>query len=51
MEACLKCHGNPDTQITEGTLAKIKELYPNDMATGYKLKDFRGAWKITFKKE
>lgn len=48
MEACLKCHGDPATQITEGTLSKINTLYPNDLATGYALNDFRGAWKITF---
>jgi len=48
MEACLKCHGDPGKQITEETLDKIKAHYPNDLATGFKLNDFRGAWKITF---
>ncbi len=50
-EACLKCHGDPDKHIAKGTLEKIKEHYPNDLATGFKLNDFRGAWKITFKKQ
>ncbi len=37
-EACLKCHGN-----VEGELAKaIKESYPEDKATGYKMGDLRG---------
>ncbi len=48
--ACLICHGNPGTQISDETLEKIKALYPNDLATGFELNDFRGAWKITFMK-
>ena len=48
--ACLVCHGNPGTQISEETLAKIKARYPNDLATGFSMNDFRGAWKITFLK-
>ena len=50
MEACLKCHGDPGKQIAEETLEKINALYPNDLATGFELNDFRGAWKITFMK-
>ena len=50
MEACLKCHGDPGKQIAEETLQKIQAHYPNDLATGFKLNDFRGAWKITFAK-
>ncbi len=48
--ACLICHGNPGKQIAEETLEKIKAQYPNDLATGFVLNDFRGAWKITFMK-
>lgn len=47
---CLICHGNPGIQISEETLEKIKLKYPNDLATGFALNDFRGAWKITFQK-
>lgn len=50
MEACLKCHGDPGTKITDEILEKIKALYPDDLATGFALNDFRGAWKITFNK-
>jgi hypothetical protein len=50
-EACLKCHGDPGKDIAKETLEKIKERYPNDLATGFALNDFRGAWKITFKKK
>ncbi|MEE4255777.1 MAG: DUF3365 domain-containing protein, partial [Bacteroidales bacterium] len=45
---CLVCHGDPLTQIAPGTMNVIRELYPNDLATGYALNDFRGVWKITF---
>ncbi len=48
MPACLKCHGNAGTEIDAATFEKIKQLYPNDLATGYKLNDFRGLWKIEF---
>ncbi|WP_167619207.1 Tll0287-like domain-containing protein [Maribellus sediminis] len=49
MPACLKCHGNPDTDINPTTREKLQKLYPNDLATGYKLNDFRGLWKLEFK--
>jgi len=49
--ACLLCHGTPGEQIAEGTLEMIKTRYPDDLATGFALNDFRGAWKITFMKE
>lgn len=42
-EVCLKCHG---TDIAPGVKAKLQELYPNDMATGFKLGDIRGAFTI-----
>jgi hypothetical protein len=43
-EVCLKCHG---TDIAPAVKAKLQELYPNDMATGFKLGDIRGAFTIT----
>jgi hypothetical protein len=49
MPACLKCHGNIETDINVNTKKKINELYPNDLATGYKLNEFRGLWKVEFK--
>ncbi len=33
-----------------GILEMIKARYPDDLATGFTLNDFRGAWKITFTK-
>jgi len=48
MPACLKCHGSVETDIDSLTVAKLKNLYPSDKATGYVLNDFRGLWKIEF---
>lgn len=51
MPACLKCHGNPETDIDNSTIGKLQQLYPNDLATGYTLNDFRGLWKVEFNLE
>ena len=48
MPACLKCHGTPNQDIDAATFEKLQKLYPNDLATGYKMDDFRGLWKIEF---
>lgn len=48
MPACLKCHGVPGTDIDSVTVMKLQTLYPADLATGYRLNDFRGLWKIEF---
>ena len=45
---CVVCHGTPIDEISESTLAKINELYPEDNATGFAEGDLRGLWKITF---
>jgi hypothetical protein len=46
-EICLNCHGKPDA-IPADVQARLKTLYPEDLATGYSLKQIRGA--ITIKK-
>lgn len=46
MEACLKCHGSPNKQVKENTLAAIAKTYPNDNALNFALGDLRGMWKI-----
>lgn len=43
---CLSCHGEPGKDISEETLNKIDELYPNDEARNYKFGDLRGMWSI-----
>jgi len=46
-QVCLKCHGeNIDSKIK----SEIHTYYPNDKATGYKLGDLRGAFKIEISK-
>ena len=46
MPACIKCHGNPETDIDKATYTKIKTLYSNDMAIGYGMDELRGLWRI-----
>lgn len=45
---CLKCHGTPEKELEFLTLKKIKQLYPTDMAVGYKENEVRGIWKINY---
>jgi hypothetical protein len=42
---CLNCHGTAE-QLTPAVRQKLKELYPDDQATGYKPGDIRGAMTI-----
>lgn len=52
---CLECHGSTDSHsvaedtdyIDEAVQEKLKELYPNDNATDFKVGDLRGAFSIT----
>ncbi len=43
-EMCLGCHG---TSIVPAVAAKLKTLYPEDAATGFKIGDLRGAFTVT----
>lgn len=45
---CLQCHGQENHQIAANTLAKIKENYPQDKATGYGENELRGIWVVEF---
>ncbi|MBU1096197.1 MAG: DUF3365 domain-containing protein [Bacteroidetes bacterium] len=44
---CTACHGKEEN-IEAELKSKLKQLYPNDKATGYEVGDFRGVIKITF---
>jgi hypothetical protein len=44
---CLNCHGTPGQDIQDKTLQKIKDLYPDDKATGHAIGDLRGMWSIS----
>lgn len=48
---CLNCHGSPGSDIQPNTLAAIGRIYPEDEATGFKLGDLRGLWRIKFSRE
>ena len=47
---CLQCHGTPD-KIKPEVSAKTLQLYPKDLAVGYKENEVRGIWSITFDKK
>jgi hypothetical protein len=49
-QLCMKCHGNPETEIEKETLSKISSLYPKDKATGYSPGELRGIWVIEMRK-
>ena len=46
-EICLNCHGDRAT-FPPTFQAKLKQLYPNDQATGYKTGHLRGAFRVEF---
>jgi pimeloyl-ACP methyl ester carboxylesterase len=48
---CLQCHGKPGTDVSANTMAKLRQLYPNDKATGYGLNELRGIWVIEMNKK
>ena len=50
---CLKCHGTlgEPEEIDAATSEKLKALYPQDKATGYRLGDLRGAFSVIWMDE
>ncbi len=44
VELCVACHG---TDIAPDIQAKLKELYPEDKATGFQVGELRGAFTLT----
>ncbi len=49
-DLCLKCHGNPKTDVSLEVRNLLQEKYPNDKALGYGINEVRGIWSITFDK-
>ena len=47
---CLQCHGEPNKEIDEATLAQLNNLYPDDKAKGYAMNQVRGIWSISWEK-
>lgn len=48
-QMCMKCHG-AESDIDTVTLNEINNLYPKDMATGYKPQQIRGIWRVIMEK-
>lgn len=47
-ELCLQCHGRPGQELKSETLNLVRSLYPKDEATGFKIGDLRGMWRVDF---
>lgn len=47
-EGCLKCHGTPEEDIAGADLERIRELYPDDKAVGFRPGELRGMWVLEF---
>lgn len=45
---CLNCHGAPGTEVQPATLEALRRLYPHDQATGFRLGELRGIWRVDF---
>ncbi len=45
---CLQCHGVVGQDLQPATVETLRRLYPEDQATGFRLGDLRGAWRIEF---
>lgn len=48
---CLQCHGTKNTDIQNDVWNKIKDLYPNDSATGYSSDELRGIFSIRWREK
>ena len=45
---CLECHGVPEIDLRPEVQPLIAQLYPRDEATGFKLGELRGLWRVDF---
>lgn len=48
---CLRCHGAVGTDISRADYAFIKQKFPQDQATGYRLGQAMGAWQLSLRRE
>ena len=44
---CLRCHGQPGSDISAADLAVLTKQYPAKLATGYRLGQAMGTWQLT----
>jgi hypothetical protein len=47
---CLRCHGEVGKDISPADYAFIKQKFPQDQATGYKLGQPMGAWQLSLQR-
>ncbi len=50
-DLCLKCHGRIDQEVALDVVAVLRRQYPHDEATGFRLGDLRGLWRVDFPPE
>ena len=48
---CLRCHGAVGTDIAPADYAFIKQKFPQDQATGYRLGQAMGAWQLSLRRD
>lgn len=48
MPTCLKCHGVQGEDIPAEVSQELQQRYPNDKATGFKMGELRGLFKVAF---
>lgn len=48
---CLNCHGAAGETLTPENHSLINQLYPEDQATGYRIGDLRGIWRVILPKK
>ena len=48
---CLRCHGEIGKDILAADYAIIKQQFPQDQATGYKLGQQMGAWQLSLRRD
>ena len=47
---CLRCHGTVGRDIAPADYALIRQKYPQDQATGYRLGQQMGAWQVSLER-
>ncbi|MDO7851124.1 c-type heme family protein [Hymenobacter convexus] len=49
-QLCLRCHGEAGKDISAADYALIKQKFPQDQATGYRLGQAMGAWQLSLQR-
>ena len=50
-KVCLRCHGEVGKDILAADYAVIKQKFPQDQATGYRLGQQMGAWQLSLRRD